>query len=68
LEAGAPRWKQRALYDAIKDLWALENQVQFARLSIYDAVGGVLLGSVLEGRAAANSDALQDLLQTRTLR
>lgn len=32
---GAPRWKQRALYDAMKDIWALGGRhVQLARLAM----------------------------------
>lgn len=40
-EAGAPRWKQRALYDAMKDAIAAQNEnVKVARLSVYDEVSG----------------------------
>jgi hypothetical protein len=44
---GAPRWKQRALYDAMKDAAAAAGQVRLSRLSIYDEVDGVRLDHVL---------------------
>ncbi len=50
---GAPRWKQRALYDAIKDAYALSHQeCGVARVSVYDQISGTTLGQVLEGRSA----------------
>ena len=62
---GAPRWKQRALYDAIKDAAALSPDTRLARLAIYDDVGGVMLDSVLEGRESVDVRALDRLMQTR---
>ncbi|MFF2244266.1 hypothetical protein ACFVTM_08825 [Arthrobacter sp. NPDC058130] len=39
---GPSRWKQRALYDAIKDSYALHSlEVSLARVSIHDESGGV---------------------------
>jgi hypothetical protein len=65
--AGAPRWKQRALYDVMKDAWAAhEENIGVARLSVYDNVSGYLLGDVLEGRATLNSSDLLGLLASRT--
>ena len=63
---GAPRWKQRALYDAIKDAAALEGDLRVARLSVYDDVSGVPLGAALEGRHAIDLDKLMTLLADRT--
>ena len=40
-EGGAPRWKQRAIYDAMKDTVAAGAKgVRVARLSVYDNVSG----------------------------
>lgn len=44
------RWKQRALYDAIKDAAAAVGAVRLARVATVDVVAGVRLGDVLEGR------------------
>lgn len=56
---GAPRWKQRALYDAMKDAAALSDEsIHLVRLSTHDLVGGVRLGDALEGRADVDPDAL----------
>ncbi|WP_324644879.1 DUF7255 family protein [Pseudarthrobacter sp. LT1] len=39
---GPSRWKQRALYDAIKDAYALYSpEVSLARVSIHDRIGGM---------------------------
>lgn len=47
---GAPRWKQRALYDAVKDIAALESQTtRLCRLSIWDRVGETTIGGALAG-------------------
>jgi len=60
---GAPRWKQRALYDAMKDLIALKTpEVSLVRLATVDVVAGVKLGDALEGRAALDLAALADLV------
>ena len=65
---GAPRWKQRAFYDALKDTGAgTEIGVAIARVAIYDAVEGVVLEDVLERRAAAESSAVLTLVEERTV-
>ena len=63
---GSPTWKQRALYDAMRDAVAASGAVRLARLSVYDDVGGVTLNEVLEGDAEIDPDALRDLLDRRT--
>lgn len=63
---GSPRWKQRALYDAMKDAYCVAGEVSLARLSCHDDVGGHLLGTVLDGKAPLDVDALRALLETRT--
>lgn len=64
---GAPRWKQRALYDAIKDAVALTlPEITVVRLATIDVVGDVRLGAVLEGHARADLDALRELVAARS--
>lgn len=49
---GAPRWKQRALYDAMKDAWAISTpEHRLARVSVHDEIGGVLVEDALRARA-----------------
>lgn len=67
--SGAPRWKQRALYDALKDAFALSQPgSQLARLSIYDVVDGVTLEDALRGAVSADPRRVADLLDDRTTR
>lgn len=63
---GAPRWKQRALYDAMKDISAHCTGAKVARLSVHDDVNGVRLGDALELRATLEVESLRDLLTRRT--
>lgn len=56
---GAPRWKQRAFYDALKDTGAgNEIGVAIARVANYDPIDGALLEDVLERRAVAEPAAV----------
>jgi hypothetical protein len=65
---GAPRWKQRALYDAIKDSDPVcDIGLRVARLSIYDQVDGVLLDDALEARVPIAATAIRELLERRTV-
>jgi hypothetical protein len=51
LKAGAPPWKQRALYDAVKDTTPTTNLgIAIARVAIYDLVACVPLDDILEGQ------------------
>lgn len=63
---GAPRWKQRALYDAIKDTATTGNLgFSMARLSVHDEIGAVKLGVALEGPASVKPSAVRELLDAR---
>jgi hypothetical protein len=62
---GAPRWKQRALYDAMKDSVAASDDVRLIRVSVHDDVAGVVLGEALERKASIDLEALQDLISRR---
>ena len=65
-DGGAPRWKQRALYDAMKDAFAAGSATHLARLSVHDPVGEVSLEVALRDPSRADLDALTALLETRT--
>jgi len=60
---GAPRWKQRAFYDAMKDV---ANGVKLARLSVHDRVGDLSLGVALRPGSEPDGDAIADLLERRS--
>ena len=64
---GAPRWKQRALYDAVKDAAAsVPGGPRLVRLAVHDEIGGVSLGAVLEGRGRVAPGDLRALVEERT--
>ena len=63
---GSPRWKQRALYDAMRDALAAAGAVRLARVATWDALGDTTLARVLDGRAEADHDALADLIDRRS--
>lgn len=66
-QAGAPRWKQRALYDAIKDIAASDSKTwRLARLSVWDSIGGIRLGDALNNDASVDPELLGDLVAQRT--
>jgi hypothetical protein len=63
---GAPRWKQRALYDAIKDTLPVWGRgVRLARVATYDGVGGVLVGAMLDGVSPIDVSGIRELVETR---
>lgn len=64
--AGSARWKQRALYDAIRDVAALTGQVTLARLSVYDSIGSRTLGAVLRAPHHSDLEQLGRLIEQRT--
>lgn len=64
---GAPRWKQRALYDAMKDIAALTSgAMRLARLSVWDAVGDIRLGDALVIGTPIGPSELRQLVDRRT--
>ena len=70
---GAARWKQRALYDAMRDSAALAGVLGYrlARLSVHDSIDGTRLNDILTGRfltgRTPNLEAFVALLDSRTL-
>lgn len=68
-DRGAPRWKQRALYDAMKDIAALASgTVRLARLAVWDTVGDIRLGDALTHGALTDLTELGELVRQRTAR
>ena len=64
---GSPRWRQRALYDAVRDIWVQDNPAwRLARLSMYDVVDGVQFNEVLKGKHQLDPALLRDLIDSRT--
>ena len=66
---GAPRWKQRAFYDFVKDLSPLVIDVPIVRLAIWDSVNDAGATRSVEDVLLAPSDtsakALADLIRQR---
>jgi hypothetical protein len=63
--AGSPRWKQRALYDAMRDIAAVGSGVRLARLAVYDVVDGTPLAAILDGKPV-DQNALRAFIDERT--
>ena len=64
---GAPRWKQRAIYDVLKDAAILVPFAPtLARVATHDEVEGVRLEAVLDGAAVVDPAAIRVLVERRT--
>lgn len=66
---GSPRWKQRALYDAVKDAYAVHEQgVSLVRISLHDEIGGLGVHRSLKPRGSGlDPDALRGFVAARTV-
>ncbi|QOT19361.1 hypothetical protein [Paenarthrobacter sp. YJN-5] len=66
---GSPRWKQRALYDAVKDAYAIHGQeITMARVSIHDEIGSRgVLKALGRGGNGLEATALREFLAARTI-
>jgi hypothetical protein len=64
---GAPRWKQRAFYDFVKDLSPLLIGVPVVRISIWDTLadGETFVKTVLEREDRASASELVALVRSR---
>lgn len=65
---GAPRWKQRAFYDFVKDLSPLLVGTLVVRIAIWDRVPGAgprTVGEVLDGDGMAYAECLAELVRSR---
>ena len=64
---GAPRWRQRAFYDALKDLAAQSEACPpLARLSIYDIAGQQTLARILGSPRKADLEHVRAIIASRT--
>jgi hypothetical protein len=64
--SGSPRWKQRALYDAMRDALAAAGVVRLSRVAVWDELCDTTLARVLDGRAEADHEALAELVALRS--
>jgi hypothetical protein len=65
---GGPRWKQRALYDAVRDAVALQTEgIGLIRVSIHDRIDGVPLGKLLKPGKLLAPQKLRKLIAQRTI-
>ncbi|SEH47855.1 hypothetical protein SAMN04489835_0277 [Mycolicibacterium rutilum] len=65
--SGSPRWKQRALYDAVKDIAAMHSSaLRLCRLAIWDTVGDIRLHDAFAG-SALDLQQLADFVAQRTI-
>lgn len=63
---GAPRWKQRALYDAMKDhVPRLGFGVQVARVAVFDQINGCTVEDILRGTAPVEPAAVRAFVEQR---
>lgn len=67
-ELGPSRWKQRAIYDAIKDAYALYTPgVSLARVSIHDEIGGLNVNMATRKEIPFNPAVLRAFIKSRTV-
>ncbi|WLQ06124.1 DUF7255 family protein [Arthrobacter oryzae] len=65
---GSSRWKQRAVYDALKDVYALHTPgVVLARVSIHDEIGGINVNRATKKDVLLEPEALRDFITSRTV-
>lgn len=65
---GSSRWKQRAVYDALKDAYALHSSgVSLARVSIYDEIGGMNVNWATRREVLLEPVVLRDFMESRTV-
>ncbi|MDR7081083.1 hypothetical protein J2X01_000352 [Arthrobacter ginsengisoli] len=67
---GSPRWKQRALYDAVKDAYAVHTPgISMTRVSLYDHIGGAGIHQALKPSGARlDPAALREFVTENTIR
>lgn len=66
-ELGPSRWKQRALYGAVKDAYACHRNVSLARISVPDTINGVSVQRELKKGRLLDPKGLRTLLEGRTV-
>lgn len=67
-ELGASRWKQRAIYDTIKDAHALQTPgVALARVAIHDDIGGLNINKAAKKNVLLDPAILRAYVDARTI-
>lgn len=67
-KAGSSRWKQRALYEAVRDALVMHTPgLSLARISAHDVIAGQSVNQVLYGGGVFAPGALREFLASRTL-
>ncbi|MGZ0711317.1 DUF7255 family protein (plasmid) [Coraliomargarita sp. W4R53] len=64
-QRGSARGKQRALYDAMKDIAASTGVLQLARISIYDQIDDKTVDDILYGRAKTEPEQVRMFIEDR---
>ena len=62
---GSARWKQRAFYDFLKDVYSLITGKPVLRFSIYDSIGELTIDKIL--KKGIGTERLMDLVQGRLM-
>jgi hypothetical protein len=62
---GAPKWKQRAYYDFVRDVTQLITDYKVIRVSIWDRIGDGTVDDLLTGRREDLAGNLIDLIKSR---
>lgn len=66
-DLGSSRWKQRALYDAVRDAYACHRNLALARISVTDTIYGRSVDRELKKGKPLNPDGLRALIDARTV-
>ena len=64
-QQGASRWKQRAFYDFIKDVYSVITAIPIIRISIYERCGGTTIDDLIRD---CKKDILLDYINQRYLK
>ena len=60
---GSSRWKQRAFYDFVKDVFALENKFILRRISIWETISnGILIKEILDKELSQHYEELKQFV------
>ena len=64
-EIGSARWKQRAFYDYLKDVYRLIENKPVCRFSIYEIVNNNSINTILKREKSIHYDSLYKLIIER---
>jgi hypothetical protein len=66
-DRGSSRWKQRALYDAVRDAYAWSTPgANLARISIHDEIGGLSVNWATSHGLLLDPLELREFIESRT--